>query len=78
MTCSVPIVSIYLFIFAMTGFKQQRGHFELVSVLAGVVIISLGCESFLSTTVSCAFHVVLTHPPVRKGHIWQLLTDMPD
>lgn len=61
----------------MTGSEQQRGHFQVVQVPAGVVIASCSGESFLSTTVSCAFHVVLTHSLPGKGHVGQALTDMP-
>lgn len=72
----VSTVSIFWPASAMTGFEQQRGRFHLVQVAAGVVITSWGCESFLRTTVSCAFHVVLTHPPLGTGHVGQSLTDM--
>lgn len=58
----------------MAVFEQQRGHSELVQVLAGVVIT--GCESFLSSTVLCGFHVVLTHSLLGEGHVGQTLTDM--
>lgn len=61
---------------AMTPFQQQRGHFQLFEVLAGVVITTWDCESSLGTSVSCAFHVVLTHSQMRKGHGGVPLTDM--
>lgn len=64
------------FLTAMTDFIQQREHFLLDHILPELP--ARGCESFLSTTVSCAFHVVLSHSPPGIGHVGQPLPDVPN
>lgn len=55
---------------------SRWGTFNGFQVIGWVVIACCGRESFLSTTVSCAFHVVLSHSLAGRGHVGQDLTDV--